>query len=84
MTTMRILNPTATRRVECRSLVPFVATHRIGLLHNHSSDFNRLAALRASRPAPLAIRGLSRWPYHRPIVSRVARFAIGLQTVKFG
>ena len=43
MTTMRILNPSATRQVERRSLRPFVSTHRIGLLHNHSPDFDRLA-----------------------------------------
>jgi hypothetical protein len=43
MATMRILNPTATRQIECRSLLPFVSTHRIGLLHNHSPNFDRLA-----------------------------------------
>jgi hypothetical protein len=43
MPTMRILNPTATRQIEGRSLLPFGSTHRIGLLHNQSPDFDRLA-----------------------------------------
>ncbi|PON18957.1 hypothetical protein C2W62_05265 [Candidatus Entotheonella serta] len=44
MATMRILNPTAKRQVEPRSLVPFAdENHRIGILHNHSPHFNRLA-----------------------------------------
>jgi hypothetical protein len=41
---MRILNPTAKRRVEPRSLSPFGPTsRRIALLHNHSPHFDRLA-----------------------------------------
>ena len=44
MAMMRILNPTATRRAAPRTLVPFVAeNHRIGILHNHSPHFDRLA-----------------------------------------
>ena len=44
MATMRILNPTAIRQAELRALHPFGATDRIGLLHNHSPHFDRLAA----------------------------------------
>ncbi|ETW94348.1 MAG: hypothetical protein ETSY1_35245 [Candidatus Entotheonella factor] len=44
MATMRILDPTAKRQAESRTLVPFAAeNHRIGILHNHSPHFNRLA-----------------------------------------
>lgn len=44
MTTMRILNPTAKRQAEPRALVPFATTNRrIGVLHNHSPHFDRLA-----------------------------------------
>ena len=42
--TMRILNPTAKRKVAPRVLTGFTATtSRIGILHNHSPHFNRLA-----------------------------------------
>jgi hypothetical protein len=45
MATMRILNPTAKRPTVPRQLTPFAATsRRIGLLHNHSPHFDRLAA----------------------------------------
>ena len=44
MATMRILNPTAVRQAEPRALTPFGAANRIGLLHNHSPHFDRLAA----------------------------------------
>jgi hypothetical protein len=45
MTTMRILNPTARRDTVPRQLTPFAAvTRRVGLLHNHSPHFDRLAA----------------------------------------
>lgn len=45
MSTMRILDPTARRHSEPRTLVPFASpTRRIGLLHNHSPHFDRLAA----------------------------------------
>lgn len=44
MTTMRILNPTAKRRIEPRALTDFTSTtSRIGILHNHSPHFDRLA-----------------------------------------
>ncbi len=44
MATMRILDPTAKRQAESRTLVPFAAEHRrIGILHNHSPHFDRLA-----------------------------------------
>ena len=44
MTTMRILNPTAKRKVEPGALTEFVSTtSRIGILHNHSPHFDRLA-----------------------------------------
>ena len=46
MATMRILNPTATRQSAARSLTPFTSnsSRRIGVLHNHSPHFDRLAA----------------------------------------
>ncbi len=50
MATMRILNPTATRQSVARVLTPFTSTftssrsRRIGVLHNHSPHFDRLAA----------------------------------------
>lgn len=45
MATMRILNPTAKRQATPRTLVPFAAEkQRIGILHNHSPHFDRLAA----------------------------------------
>jgi hypothetical protein len=44
MATMRILNPTAKRQTVPRRLTPFAAiSRRIGLLHNHSPHFERLA-----------------------------------------
>lgn len=44
MATMRILNPTAKRQQTPRTLVPFGAeNHRVGILHNHSPHFDRLA-----------------------------------------
>jgi hypothetical protein len=44
MMTMRILNPTAKRKVEPRVLTGFTTTtSRIGILHNHSPHFDRLA-----------------------------------------
>jgi hypothetical protein len=45
MAIMRILNPTAKRQATSRTLVPFAAeNYRIGILHNHSPHFDRLAA----------------------------------------
>ena len=45
MATMHILNPTAKRHTVARQLTPFAAvSRRIGLLHNHSPHFDRLAA----------------------------------------
>ena len=45
MPTIRILNPTAKRQAEPRTPAPFAAVNqRIGLLHNHSPHFDRLAA----------------------------------------
>jgi len=45
MASMRILNPTAKRQAAPRGLVPFAAeSRRIGILHNHSPHFDRLAA----------------------------------------
>ncbi len=42
---MRILNPTATRQSAARALTPFTSSsRRIGVLHNHSPHFDRLAA----------------------------------------
>ncbi len=42
---MRILNPTAKTQTVPRQLTPFAPTNRrIGLLHNHSPHFDRLAA----------------------------------------
>ena len=42
---MRILNPTAKKQAKPRQLVPFTASRsRLGLLHNHSPHFDRLAA----------------------------------------
>jgi hypothetical protein len=44
MATMRILDPTAKRQATPRTLVPFAAENRrIGILHNHSPHFDRLA-----------------------------------------
>jgi hypothetical protein len=44
MAIMRILNPTAKRQTTPRTLVPFAAENRrIGILHNHSPHFDRLA-----------------------------------------
>ena len=44
MATRRILNPTAKRRTLQRQLAPCPpVTRRIGLLHNHSPHFDRLA-----------------------------------------
>ena len=44
MATMRILNPTAKRQAVPRTLVPFAADNRcIGILHNSSPHFDRLA-----------------------------------------
>ena len=44
MAIMRILNPTAKRQAEPKTLVPFATeNHRIGILHNHKSEFDRLA-----------------------------------------
>ena len=46
MATMRILNPTATRQSAARALTPFTSnssSRRIGVLHNHSPHFDRLA-----------------------------------------
>ena len=44
MATMRILNPTAKRQTLRRQLTPFApVTRRVGLLHNHSPHFDRLA-----------------------------------------
>ena len=44
METMRILNPTAKRVATPQTLTPFAADHRrIGILHNHSPHFDRLA-----------------------------------------
>ncbi|MCZ6874367.1 MAG: hypothetical protein O7G88_12695 [bacterium] len=49
--TMRILNPTAKRKVAPRVLTSFTTTtSRIGILHNHSPHFNRLAE---ALPEPL-------------------------------
>ena len=45
MATMRILDPTAKRQATPQRLVPFATeNHRIGILHNHSPHFDRLAA----------------------------------------
>ena len=42
---MRILSPTAKKQTVPRHLTPFSLTsRRIGLLHNHSPHFDRLAA----------------------------------------
>jgi hypothetical protein len=42
---MRILNPTARRQTVPRQLTPCASDlRRIGLLHNHSPHFDRLAA----------------------------------------
>jgi hypothetical protein len=44
MATMRILNPTAQRQAAPRTLVPFATENRrIGILHNSSPHFDRLA-----------------------------------------
>lgn len=44
MGAMRILNPTAKRQATPQPLVPFAdANHRVGILHNHSPHFDRLA-----------------------------------------
>jgi hypothetical protein len=44
MATMRILNPTAKRQAAPRTLVSFAAENdRVGILHNHSPHFDRLA-----------------------------------------
>ena len=44
MATMRILDPTAKRQATPQTLVPFAAeNHRVGILHNHSPHFDRLA-----------------------------------------
>jgi len=52
MATMRILNPTAKRQAAPRTLVPFAAENRrIGILHNHSPHFDRLA-----QALPLALK----------------------------
>jgi hypothetical protein len=51
---MRVLNPTARKRVVPRQLTPFaVPSARIGLLHNHSPHFDRLATAlpQALKPA---------------------------------
>jgi hypothetical protein len=54
MTVMRILNPTAKRQSEPRALVPFATVNRrIGLLHNHSAHFDRLAAALPEALKPL-------------------------------
>ena len=45
MATMRILNPTATKRGAIRPLTPLTPQiRRLGLLHNSKIDFDRLAA----------------------------------------
>jgi hypothetical protein len=52
MATMRILNPTAKRRTPQRQLAPFTPVpRRVGLLHNHSPHFDRLAT-----PLPQALQ----------------------------
>ena len=44
MATMRNLNPTAKRQIAPRALRPFKAENqRIGILHNHKSEFDHLA-----------------------------------------
>ncbi len=44
MGTMRVLNPTAKRQVTPQTLVAFGAKNdRVGILHNHSPHFDRLA-----------------------------------------